>query len=284
MKKFIGLGCSWVAGEGGYPKEIWEKYNGRCNVIMGSQDDEFLRPYELENSWVNVICKEYLTDYKPINLGQRGLGIRGAVHQLYLTKDIDWENDTGIICLLLPHPTRINLYNREKHRQHYNWQTLWTSQGDKFDPKLIKTEQEWFEYIWMTRIYSDYMSCYEAVMSIYAAQVFAERYGFKFIFANAYIENMSVREYFKLYDVEEYLLDKINWNSYFPTTDKNYKCFQEQLVNLDGFLPENTHYWGYYQNLPWPGTYLTNCIHPNIEGYKVIAKELYNFIVDKNLE
>lgn len=282
MKKFIGLGCSWAAGEGGYPTEIFQKFNGRCNVGMASEEDAFLRPYELQNSWVAVMCREYLKDYIPVNLGERGVGIRGAVNQMFLTDEVDWENDSGIICLLLPHPSRTNVFCKHRTRLHYNWHTIWPSQGHTFDPKVINTEGEWWDYIWMTRFYDEYMACHEAAMAIYSAQVFAERYNFKFVFANGYMEKDSYKNYFEKNEVKQHLIDRIDWSNYFPTKNKSYDCFMDKLIELDNIVPEDQHYYSYYQNLPWPGTYLTNCIHPTIEGYKFIAQELYSFIKYKN--
>lgn len=261
--------------------EIFEKFNGRCNVNMASDDDIFLRPYELENSWVSVMCKEYLKDYTPVNLGERALGIRGAVNQLFLTDEVDWEKDSGIICLLLPHPTRINIFCKSRDRHHYRWHTLWPSQGHTQDPQTIHTEKEWMDYIWMTRFYDEYMASHEAAMAIYSAQVFAERYDFKLVLANGYMERESYKDYFTRNEVGAHLIDRINWNNYFPTQSEGYQSFLEKLIELDDIVPEGQHYYSYYQNLPWPGTYLTNCIHPTIEGYKVIARELYSFMRTK---
>jgi lysophospholipase L1-like esterase len=119
-------------------------------------------------------------------------------------------------------------------------------------------------------------------MAIYSAQAFAERYNFKFVFANGYMENECYKDYFTRNEVSPHLINHINWNNYFPTQKEEYKSFLEKLVMLDNIVPEGQHYYSYYQNLPWPGTYLNNCVHPTIEGYKVIAEELYSFIKTKN--
>ena len=60
----------------------------------------------------------------------------------------------------------------------------------------------------------------------------------------------------------------------------------QKLVSLEfPVTNENWHsYFGYYSQLLRPAKYLTNCAgtHPTIDGYKVIAKELAEYIVMKN--
>ena len=56
----------------------------------------------------------------------------------------------------------------------------------------------------------------------------------------------------------------------------------QKLVWEDGLMDPPS--WGgfhaFYKQREWPAKYLTNCdgAHPTIEGYKVIADELANFI------
>jgi len=276
MKKLIGLGCSWTVGEGAYPNEIWQQYNGNCRAYPATENDYFFRPYALENSWVSVLCRDYLPNYAPVNLGERGTGIRGAVNQLHLTDEVDWEHDTGIICLMLPHLSRINLFSKKKWK-NYNWRTLSNAPTATLGPG-----NECWDDIWTKEFYDEAVACHEAALAIYTAQLFAERYNFKFIFANAYFEHCSFHDYFVTHNVNKALMKRINWSNYFPTHKEDYASFVDKLTQLDGILPENVHYFGFYQKLSWPATYLTNCCHPTLQGQKVIAKELHRFMMDNN--
>lgn len=272
MKKIIGLGCSWTQGEGGYPEHIWKYYNGRVN--LRGVPDEHLRPYEHENSWVNVLCRDYLTDYSPVNLGVRGIGIKAAVKQLYLTDEVNWKDDEGFIILFLPGLERLGVFNNNPHT-HYRYAHAWPIDHEP-NPLLF-----WKAY--KEELYGNPMICMEALTAILEAQVFAERYNFKFIFGNAYyLEHLP--SFFEK-TIGEKFTNLVNWNNYL--NNENFVNFVERLVELDNIIPENergpTRYWNFYTNLPWPATYLTNCIHPTIEGYKEIGKIIYHFIKKENI-
>jgi len=103
------------------------------------------------------------------------------------------------------------------------------------------------------------------MFNIIEAQNFAKLYNLKFYFAYAF-DNAS--------DVtvgDEYGLSKhIEWKNCL-TPDFTYLdilCKKEGIVYDAGYLSKQ----------PYPLTYLTNCSHPTIEGYKVIADEMYNAI------
>lgn len=268
MKKLIGLGCSWAQGEGGYPEHIWKQYNGRVNLRGVS--DVHLRPYEYENSWVNVLCKKHLPEYEPVNLGVRGIGNRAAVKQLYLTEDVNWEEDEGIIILFLAGIERLGVFNNQPH-EHYRYTHAWPVDHD---PPIL------FWQAYQKELHGYPMICMETITAILEAQVFAERYGFKFFFANAYNPD-HLPTFFQTH-VDKFA-DLVKWENYMNT--EKFFNFIEHLVALDDIIPKdkqgNTAYWSHYPQLPWPATYLTNCIHPTIKGYEVIADLMFNFIQDK---
>jgi len=268
MKKIVGLGCSWAQGEGGYPEEIWKQYNGRVN--LRGVPDEHLRGYEHENSWINVLCRDHLTDYTPVNLGVRGIGNTAAVKQLYLTDEVDWENDSGIIILMCPGLERWDTFN-DRPDQHYKFWTAWPQPHDPPKP--------WWD-AYRTEIFCPAMMCMEFLAAVLEAQTFAERYNFKFIFANAY-DPYFLPGYLKNHIGEKYT-NLIKWDNYYHKHDQ-YKNFINLLSDLDGFCNHDEHF-GTYTELPWPLTYLANCIHPTIEGYKVIANCLYTFIKNNNYD
>jgi len=270
MKKLIGLGCSWAEGEGGYPEHIWKQYNGRTQEFA---NDISLRKHGYENSWVNVLCREHLSDYTPVNLGVRGIGNKAAVKQLYLTDEVNWETDEGIIVLLLSGIERLDVFNNTPH-EHYRYNTAWPNEHDP--PKLF-----WEAY--RKELYGEPMVCMESLTAILEAQTIAERYNFKLVIANAY-NPTHIIDHFNQH-IGKKFTNLVNWNNYIHTAeDIN---FIEKLVKMDELIPpdkyHSTSYWSIYPMLDWPAKYLTNCIHPTIDGYKVIAKDLYTFIDKKNI-
>lgn len=271
MKNFlIGIGCSWTQGEGGYTDDIWQQYNGRVN--LRGVPDAHLRPTEHENSWVNVLCRDHLTGFTPLNLGVRGIGNRASMKQLYITDEVDWDNDKGIIVFMMSGLERFDFFtqNIDAHNKFY---TMWPHINDDNPNPLWK--------IYLEELYSDKMICMEAFGTLMEIQNFVQAHpNFKLVIANAFYPEHIPN--FILNNLGEKYFKKIDWSNYLHTNSQR-PNFVLELVRLDGKIPENEiqGYWSVYQSKKWPERHLTNCIHPNIDGYKYIAKELYNYIIEK---
>jgi hypothetical protein len=284
MKKkyIVGLGCSWTQGEGGYPDHIWKQYNGR--VQLRCVPDEHLRVYEHENSWVNVLCRDYFTDYTPMNLGVRGIGNTAAVNQLHFCNRIDWNNSEGYIILLLSGFERLDFFQQspvyfnghddgysDGTYAHYKWRSAWPIAGEGGAEEPL-----WAIYGKM--LWSEQFVTSNAMMALLNAQTFAKAHGYKLIVANAFNQyGPNVKGY--LTEHTKSLASKFDWNVYLhEKTD--YIAMVQKLVHLDGLMKPAD--WGghydFYSKRAWPAKYLTNCIHPNVEGYKVIANEMANFM------
>lgn len=284
MKKYIvGLGCSWTQGEGGYPDTIWKEYNGRVNLRC--VPDEHLREYEHKNSWVNQLVENHFSDHTPVNLGVRGCGNRAAVHQLHFCDKIDWKNSTGYIILLMSGMERFDFFSENPRRDvghddtysdgtyaHYKWRTSWPIPGEGGAEEPL-----WAIYGKM--LWSEQFQASETMMALLDLQKFCEAVGYKMIVANAFnqVQGGNIAKY--LHDNTGNLIKKFNWSTYLHNKT-NYSAMVQKLVELDRLM--NPKDWGghyeFYSKRSWPAKYLTNCIHPTIQGYKVIADELAQFI------
>ena len=268
-KKIVGLGCSWTQGEGGYPKEIWDDYGGRVNIPL--HKDAHLRKYELENSWVNVLCRDHFTDHTPVNMGRRGIGNRAAVKQLYrVTPDqVDWDNDTGYVILMLSGLERFDFFSG-KYNNWYCYMTMW--------PNPDHGNELWTQYA--TQIYNEVNSCLETWAAIREAETFVKAHpGFKLVIANAFYSEHLPHHFMR--HIPD-LAGNIDWSRYAMTSEK--PSYVLELVKADGMIdPSGTHYYNYYNSLKEPGKYLANCVHPTIEGYKLIAADLSDFIKKRYL-
>lgn len=293
MKKYIvGLGCSWTQGEGGYPEEIWKQYNGR--VQLRGVDDHHLRTYEHENSWVNVLCRDHFPDHTSVNLGVRGIGNRAAVKQLYFCDKIDWYNSTGIIVLMMSGFERYDFvqcnpiafdfkqddYYSNGEFRHYKWRTAWPFADTSSADKPI-----WEVYAKM--LWSEEFVAVSQMLALLELQSFAKAHNFKVVLANGWNypskigtdQSMLPTEYLK--EHSSTLYNKFDWGTYIHNTT-DYLCFMQKLVWMDGQI--DPQHWGgwynHYKQLQYPSKYLTNCdgSHPTIDGYKVIAEELAQFI------
>ena len=61
-KVVIGIGDSFTQGQGACPVEIWEKYDWNLKNLPSSEEQNIDNIF-YENSWVNQLCKNHLTDY-----------------------------------------------------------------------------------------------------------------------------------------------------------------------------------------------------------------------------
>ena len=284
MKEYIiGLGCSWTQGEGGYPDEIWQQYNGRPQISLRGHDDYHIRHYEHENSWVNVLCRDHFTDHTPINLGIKGIGNRAAVHQLHFCDKVDFSNSEGIIVFMLSGFERYDAFTPNPNHDdgqddgysnneyvHYKWRTAWP-----FDTADL------FWKTYAKELWSEQFVASNTMMALLDAQTFAKSVGYKLVVANAFnqVNNGDIYSYLKEHTGK--LVDKFDWSCYIHNTTEHNALIQ-RLVELDGILPLSDwkEYHGFYSGRDWPAEYLTNCegAHPTIKGYKVIADELANFV------
>ena len=292
-KYLIGLGCSWTQGEGGYPEEVVKKHNGRVQQFSRKGGDPELAPYERENSWVNVLCRDHFPEYTPINLGVKGIGNKAAVHQLHFCNKIDWDNSTGIIVLMWSgferldfvqqHPLGDDGYDdgySDNTFRHYKWNTAWPFESN--NPHSGPIWNAYAKCLW-----SEQFVAVNQMLALLDLQTFAKAHGFKVVVANGfnYPEDtedggsLTPDKYLEKYSGT--LFKKFDWSTY-ANADTDYVSFVQKLVWEDNRLtPEEWGGWfGFYNSLDWPSEYLTNCegAHPTIKGYKVIANELANFI------
>lgn len=249
----IGIGDSWTQGEGGYPEHIWKENNGRMWKPL--YESKHLIPIENENSWVNKLALDLNCD--SINLGQRAIGNRGAARTLYLN---DLSNYTkGTIIFMLAGFDRFDLFASYWKTDHYQFKTLW--------PFLDNKEEHIF---YGKNLYSEEAAAVETACSILEVQTFAKANNFDFIFANGF----EIRG-------EEYLnkmcpdvAKKIDW-SRFVHTHTDYDCFARLFARKDNLCKDDYEsIANYYPAMDWPATYMTNDMHPTIEGYKLIANEI----------
>ena len=264
-KYIIGTGCSWTVGEGAYTKAVWELYSGR---VHRQANIKIIEPLEKEHNWVSVLARDYLTDHAPINLGKKGVGNRAAVKQLYMLDQVDWSTDEGVVVLMLSGPDRFDFITGPS--QTY---TMWP-----YDRSTVEDTTR--SMLWNTFgeiVWSPTMAAMELFCNIREAEMFVAGTNFKLVIANAFyhepipdmINNLLGPDYYK----------KINWDLFVQYKNKNC-AFVYDFLEMDNVILKKDwdSYHRLYCDMDWPQRYLTNDIHPTIDGYKHIAQCLYNFI------
>ena len=294
QKYIIGLGCSWTQGEGGYPQEVVDAHGGYTQCRPGQpgwpDSDYYLREYELENSWVNQLCKYHFPEYKPLNLGIKGIGNNAAVGQLHFVDKVDFDNAEGVVILMLSGFERFDVFQQRPmdnwgfeepdgygngQYRHQKWRTAWPIEQKEGDGAF------WTCYA--RELWSEQFVTSMQMMALLNLQTWAKAYGFKVVVGNAFnVRNEGVYEYFK--ENAGDFADKFDWSCYIHN-DTDHVAFMQKLVELDGKLADWRHYNMYYnpRNLSTHSEYLTNDdgSHPTIKGYRVIADELAKFIIKR---
>ena len=255
MKVIVGIGDSWTQGQGGVPLRFFEEWGGRVDRADSETDPKLLK-YELENSWVNVLTRDYFKDHTPINLGMRGYGNRGAVKNLYHYPLPD--NITGgCMIFMLSSRIRFDIISPNGYTEYRRrFRTFYPHGGSN---KVKPGEENWYKLE-----YTEYLAKVETLHNILEAQMIAKAYNLKFYFASGF-ENMDDLEM----NPKEYydLSTQLNWENYL-TPGTNYYRY---LNKING-TPNRT--WNDYIQMSLPDKYITNCVHPTIEGYKLIAQDI----------
>lgn len=273
-KLIIGLGDSFTQGVGSWSVETYKQYNNRINPL---KIPSRIITEMYKNSWVTQLCNNHLTDFTPVNLGVMGTGNRAAVKELYLNPKIKIKEAKEVIVIyLLSGIERFDFVNKN-FPEHHHFYTMWPNPQDK----NTTNKSLWLAYA--ESLWSEKFSCIELLLNIVEAQTFCKAHNYKLIIASAF-EQRITKEYFisSLGDIHTELIETIDWNSFLYPEGK--KSFIELLLTYDGNAHmANGKFYKHYSKLDKPTKYITNCMHPTQEGYRIMAEEFYNHIRKNNL-
>jgi lysophospholipase L1-like esterase len=273
-KVIIGIGDSFTQGVGGWSDATYKIHSGWIDPLNINDRNLVLEMYE--NSWVSQLCKNHLPEYIPVNLGVMGKGNRAAVKELYLHPELNLDQAQEVIVVyLLSGIERFDFVHKDFNRNTHFY-TMWPNHWDEnaTDKKL------WRAYA--DSLWSDKFAVVEAMLNIREAETICKANGWKFVVASAF-EQRYTRDYF-IQNLDTGwipFVDTIDWNNFlYP---RGMKSFMELLLDCDG----NRHmadgqFYRHYSKLKWPTRHITNCMHPTITGYTIIAKEIYEFIKKTN--
>jgi len=290
-KLLIGIGDSFTQGQGACSEEIWEKYNWNVTKVPEKDEMEVMDIF-YENSWVNQLCKNHLTDYTPINLGMVGRGNRAAVKELYLHPELKLETTKEkIVIFMLTGMERFDFVHKELN-QHIHFKTMWPSDSNDGEEKGL-----WKEYL--NHVYSERSATIELLLNITDAQTWCKANGAKLIVTSAFSTDYNNESFYKkiqgdkddpknyLYGNVHYLaalMTMVNWDNYLKPG--GYSCVADMLCHLEnrddliGIESSAKYYdYAYSSKKMSKGGYITPCAHPSIKGHTEIAKTMYDFII-----
>lgn len=272
-KVVIGIGDSFAQGIGAWTKETNLKYNNKIDATtMDKEDFQEIFKY----GWIPQLCNRYLTDHIPINLGRLGIGNRASSSELQLNPELCFENiSSGTLIFMLSGLERFDFIN--KHFEGAHFFAIWpTDPHDGVNHKAM-----WKAY--QKELWDIKFGILECIISIKNAETFAKLHGLNFVLTSAFEQRFN-REYFlKILGQENrHIVDSVPWNNFlYPRGEQS---FINVLVELDGRPKDYAHgeFWPHYNTLSEPSEYISNCAHPTIKGYSVVADEIYNFLKLKN--
>ena len=273
-KIVVGLGDSFTHGIGSWDKETYAKHNGKIDVLKMSHE---LQVEAYNNSWVNVLCTEYLKGYKSVNLGVMGTGNRAATSELQLYPELDFDNAAhGIVIFALSGLERFDFINRD-YPDHHHFYTMWPNHWDK-----NATNKKLWE-VYAKDLYSEKFAYIETLIAVKNAYSFARSMGWDFVFANAFDTRFVKERMLKeLPDNLEPLINSLPWDCYFAP--ESCRTLMEDLLFLEGKIElADGGFYPYYTNLAEPSEYITNCAHPSKKGHQRIAYQLHNHIRERKI-
>ena len=281
----IGLGDSFTQGQGACSIELWEKYNWDLGTSSEIDNHDLLKS-SYENSWVNKICENYLTEYTPINLGMTGRGNRAAVKELYLHPELNIESaKEKIVVYMLTGYERFDFVNKDYEVGHHKFNTMWPTTDCGNDLRTVGNE-------YMNHVWSDRMGLIELLLNIAEVKNWCKVHNAKFVLTSAFTPTIN-KQFMTdhiigdlLYGKEshvEKLVNIIDWDEFFYPD--GFRCITDYLLSLEErtdlineFSSWNYYEYAYSHKKMTPNGYITKCAHPSDDGHKEIAKLLYEHI------
>ena len=269
-KAIICLGDSFTQGQGAWSTKTWESHKNRIDhkIIKGELEVELY-----SNSWPSQLVRDYIPDYVAVNLGVIGTGNRAAVKELYLNPSVKLENiSRGVLIYMLSGMERLDLLNKTfPSNRHFD--TIWPTPDHEHDL--------WRAYA--NHVWSDKFSTIETILSIKEAETYAKANNLSLVLISAF-EQCYTKDYFeRMLGLEHRaLVDTVPWDAFFHPS--GHLSFIDLLLALEGKKELAAGSWySHYTALSSPSKYITNCCHPTIEGYQVMAKEIFNYLKSKDL-
>lgn len=280
-KLIIALGDSFVEGQGAVSKETWEKYNwseeDMTNAPQEHPEFKELRWEEHNNSFVNVLCRDYFPEFTPINFGYRGNGNRAATKALSLHPDLNLSvAKEKIVILFVGQFVRFDFFNNLCNDGHSLFHTIWPHETTS--DQRLGVRNLWNGYA--TEVFNDKTGALELICNIIEVQNWCKVNNAKLIIANSFEYSFDKEFLNDALSSTKYLqqmVDEIEWDKVYKPD--GYDAFIDILTDMEGQpeLKERQHQFYYWAkenavNDYTPGGFLTPCAHPSPKGHKVYAE------------
>ena len=292
-KVMIGLGDSFTSGEDACSIELWEKYNWDLSNASKEIDEDLSRSF-LENSWVHQICKNYLYDYIPINLGIPGRGNRAAIKEIYFHPEFELNKKKEIIVIYMLSGMERFDFVHDNYNEFHHFRTIWPRID--YTKKISDQQTLWnaySEHIWGGRF-----GVTELLFNVAEVKNWCKAHNAKLMVLSAFRPDYQKEEFIRLLktisdndlnkkeDYLEMLVDIIDWDNFVRLS--GYNCVTDFLCALEGredlisgdFFAVSEKFYNYshsHKKLSENG-FISKSGHPSFKGHYEIAKQLYENI------
>jgi hypothetical protein len=253
-----GYGCSWTEGEG-------------CNVKIENEilDRTLKKEFRNSNSWIKFLSDKLNLEY--VNNSFSG----NANNKIF--NDVITDIQKGIIkkedFVIVMWSSSLRDYVPFLPKGEWvSWSVKHLLESPskfinsyKSDDKLYNNFLSKYKDFFILNLFNqNYYNIVNQNYIIFLQKMF-EEYGIKYLMCDSFESTII--------DVEpaDNLLHLINKNNYWGFMNNTFRDFLNKTNRLDIWEHQDTNY----------NTRATQ--HPNVNGYKLISKELYNYIVENNI-
>lgn len=290
-KALFVLGDSFVEGQGALPDEIWEKYNWSeeefnkvGSFVDGTTNPEhiIIRTEERNNAFPHVICRDYMKDWTPVNLGFRGNGNKAGVKALTTCyPDLNFHlPKEKIVIFFVGQFCRYDFIDKQ-YDSHGMWHTIWPHE----DPgsNNLGEKNLWNGYA--TEIYDDLTGILNFIHLVSELETWCKLHDAKLVLINSFEYYFNKEHFIKTTQNKPWarlLVDRFPWDKVMPFEDGKKAMVDELLAGEDSLhLNKGEHqfyFWAKTFEKGTPNGYFTPCAHPTVKGHKLFAKIIYEYL------
>lgn len=280
-KVLIGIGDSFCSGHGACSLELWEKYEWDTNKMYGEGKNEVVLSEE-KNSWVNQLCVNHMPDWIPLNLGTSGKGNRFAIKELMINRILGFEKaKEKIVVFSVSGFERFDLAH-DFITNHFS--TLWPFYDNGKNGYGVLTSD------YGEPLYSEKFAISEFILNIIELVNWCNLHNAKLLLISGFTPELNPQYFRNIFSPSiqnhigqlklDELISSIPWHRIIRPM--GFSCITDLLLHLEGWDEYIPNYG--FRNLKidtiGPNGYITKCGHPSEKAHKLLAKIIYEHIVD----
>jgi len=287
-KLIVGIGDSFCAGRGSCSLELWEKYGWDMNRMYTEGATE-VNKSNYENSFINQLCKYYLTDWTPLNLGMSGKGTRFSVNELFINPTLGIENAKEIIVVFVVSGfERFDIANNFVNQEHFvtQWPVYDESTNGRVGYSALTKDAD------CKSIYDETFVLCEFLLNVIHLTNWCKLHNAKLLLISAFNTELNLKHFRDVlgeHAVDSFkektltgLLNYVPWSRIIRPM--GYSCITDMLMHLEGwdeFMP-NYGFRNMHFETVGPNGYMSKCQHPTEKGHRVLAEIVYEHILKYN--